>query len=90
MDGGNAMKTLERVTRESVGGRTMLYLSYQIGARVARTIEVAESGSVTIDVDAEGETIGIELLAPGVVQLEILTHIARERDLSLDGLFTYA
>jgi hypothetical protein len=41
-------------------------------------------------VDAHGETIGVELLNPGTTELELLTKLARERDLSLDGLFSYA
>ena len=84
------MKNLERVTRESVCGRSLLYLYYKPGTPIARTINVTESGSVTIDVDATGETIGIELLSPGVDDLETLTHIARERGLSLEWPFSYA
>ncbi len=84
------MKNLERVTRESVDGQSLLYLSYKSGAALTRTIDATATGSVAIDVDAAGDTVGIELLAPGVDDIETLTRIARERDLSLDGLFSFA
>ncbi len=82
------MKNLLRVTRSTAGGQTMLYLYYQEGAKSARTIDLADS--VMVDVDAAGETIGVELLTPGRRELELLTEIARDRDLSLDGLFSFA
>jgi uncharacterized protein YuzE len=83
------MRTLQRVTRDTTSGHSFLYLFYSTEP-VAQTIDVTETGSVAVDVDACGETIGIELLNPGTAELEVLTKLARERDLSLDGLFSYA
>ncbi len=77
------------MTRDTTGGHSLLYLYYS-SEPVARTIDVTETGSVAVDVDAHGETIGVELLNPGTTELELLTKLARERDLSLDGLFSYA
>jgi len=84
------MKKLQRVTRDTTSGHSLLYLYYAEGATIAKTIDVTGDGSVAIDVDDFGETVGIELLDPGRDQLEALTRVARERDLSLDGLFAYA
>ncbi len=82
------MKDLLRVTRETAGGQTMLYLYYQEVVKSERTIVLAES--VMVDVDVAGETIGVELLTPGRRELELLTEVARDRDLSPDGLFSFA
>jgi len=83
------MRNLQRVTREITGGHSLLYLFYS-AEPVAQTIDVTKTGSVAIDVDAHGETIGVELLNPGTAELELLTRLARERDLSLHGLFSYS
>lgn len=82
------MTALQRITRDTTGGHSALYLYYQEGAAVARTIDVTESGSVALDVDADGNTVGVELVNPGPAELEALARIARERELSLEGLFS--
>ena len=82
------MKRLQRVTRESSGGHSLIYLYYDESKPVARTIDVTKNGSVTIDVDAHGETVGVELLDPGADELEALARVTRDRMLSLDGLFS--
>ena len=84
------MKYLQRVTRDSTTGQDLLYLYYGEEKPVARTIDVTETGSVAIDVDADGETLGIELLDPGADELEALVRVARERNLSLDGIFSFS
>jgi uncharacterized protein YuzE len=82
------MKHLQRVTRETAGGHSLVYLYYDAAKAVARTIDVTDSGSVAIDLGADGETVGIELLDPGADELEALARITRDRNLSLGGLFS--
>ncbi len=85
------MRHLVNVERSSPKpGYTALYLSYVKNRKVARTIEVTPTCSIAIDIDAEGVLQGIELLNPGGYELELLTKLAHEHDLSLDGLFAFA
>jgi uncharacterized protein YuzE len=84
------MKNLQRVTRDTTGGHSLLYLYYDEGKPIAETIDVTGGGSLAIDLDAAGETVGVELLDPGPDELEALARIARERCLSLDGLFSFS
>ena len=84
------MIKLLNVTRETAGGTSMLYLSYAPRQKVSRTLTVAEDGSIAIDLDAEGNVLGIELIGAGTADFAKLVKIAEERHLSLDGLFSYA
>lgn len=84
------MKSLQRVTRDTTGGHSLRYLYYDEGTTIAQTIEVTEGGSVAVDLDASGQTVGVELLDPGPDELEALARVARERGLSLDGLFSFS
>jgi len=84
------MKKLLQVTRESAGAHAMLYLRYAEAGNVAKTQALTEDGAVAIDLDSAGSVIGIELINPRNDDFAMLVAIAKERDLSLDGLFSYA
>ena len=51
---------------------------------------MASTDSIAIDLDAEGNVLGIELIGAGTADFAKLVKIAEERHLSLDGLFSYA
>ncbi len=85
------MRKLVNVERDaSVPGHTALYLSFVEKREVVRTIDMTPTCSIAIDVDEDGVLQGIELLDPGSHELELLTKLAHEHDLSLDGLFAFA
>jgi uncharacterized protein YuzE len=83
------MKKLLQVTREIAGSHSMLYLQYADHV-VARTLTLKEDCAVAIDLDADESVVGIELIDPGNDDFAMLLEIARQRDLSLDGLFSFA
>jgi len=58
------MKHLQRVTRETAGDTAWSTSTTTRPRRSRGTIDVTDSGSVAIDLGADGETVGIELLDP--------------------------
>jgi uncharacterized protein YuzE len=84
------MKPLLEVARDTSAGMALLYLRYAPAQPVARTLSITETESIAIDLDANGDVLGVELLAPQAAEFETLAAIAEERDLSLDGLFPAA
>jgi hypothetical protein len=83
------MKKLLQVTREMAAPHSMLYLRYA-NDDVARTLTLTDDCAVAIDLDANESIVGIELIDPRNDDFAMLLDIARERDLSLDGLFSFA
>jgi uncharacterized protein YuzE len=64
-----------------------LYVRYS-KAPVARTMSLdGDAGLVNLDVDAEGEVVGLEAAITKPKQIEMLARIAQERKLGLDGVF---
>jgi uncharacterized protein YuzE len=81
------MKQLLEVTQDAAARMALLYLRYAPAQPVARTLSMTETESIAIDIDANGDVLGVELLSPQTAEFETLAAIAKERGLSLEGLF---
>jgi hypothetical protein len=84
------MKTLQRVTVDTSTGRNVMYLYYAEGTPIARTVDETPAGTVAVDVDAQGETVGVEVQSLGAAEIAALSRVATERKLSLDRFFDLA
>lgn len=82
------MKRLLKVERDTAHGES-IYLYYS-SAKVERTIDLNEAGSMTMDLDRRGRVVGIELIDPTNGDLELLIRVAKKQKLSLEGLFSFA
>ncbi len=85
------MKPLIEVkrNREKIAGRRFysMYLRYSDGEAVPPTKTLDSSGSVNVDVDANGDIVGIELVHVNDDTVAIVTHFANEQGLGLAGVF---
>ena len=63
-----------------------MYLTYSHN-EVVRTDSRDSEGSVNVDVDANGEAIGIEILNPNDESIQIAFEAANAYGLSLAGVF---
>ena len=70
----------------SGGPEKPLYLRFS-STPVTRTESFA-SGEVNVDLDAQNQVIGIEMLSTDPEELEVLARLMRSHDLRLTGLFT--
>jgi uncharacterized protein YuzE len=81
------MKPLLKVTRERRPPHSM-YLKYS-DVPVARTSSLdGDEHYVNVDLDTQGEVVGIEIVFPDDRSVELAVSYALERGLSLTGLVT--
>jgi uncharacterized protein YuzE len=84
------MKTLQRVTVDTSTGQNVMYLYYAEGSPITRTVDETPNGTVAVDIDAAGETVGVEVQSLGATEIAALSRVATERRLSLDRFFDLA
>ena len=80
------MRPIIEISRDSAAGLRPMYLTYSRNA-FARTDSRDPEGSVNVDVDANGDAIGIEILNPDDESISLAFDAAIAYGLSLAGVF---
>jgi hypothetical protein len=84
-------RPLQRVTQEMIGNNLgLFYLYFDETLDVAETVSITPGGTVSIDLALGGEVVGVEVIGLGANEIQALSRIAGERNLSLDGFFDLA
>jgi len=78
------VRKLLEVTHDSEADALYLYYSH---TPITHQLNLHQECSLNVDLDANDEVVGIELLSPTNIELEMLVRFANEHDLSLEGLF---
>ena len=80
------MKPIIEITHDRASNLRPMYIYYTRNA-VVRTEARNAAGSVNVDLDADGDAIGIEILNPNDESIAIAFEAARAYGLSLVGVF---
>jgi|GEM_PF-5186676 len=81
------MKPIIEIERDEEGGMHSLYLHYS-REPIVRTISRDADGSVNVDIDANGDPVGLELVGTSDDEVTVAIDAAREYGLSLAGVFS--
>jgi hypothetical protein len=81
------MRPIIRIERDEDPGVHSLYLHYSLEP-IVRTISKDAEGSVNVDLDVNGEPVGLELVGTSDDEVAIAIDAAREYGLSLAGVFS--